>query len=215
MPASAAWRGAFLSIPPMRTPLRRSPGAKRSISRSSARSCRSAAASPTCSRPKEICCSVRRSAPRVSSRAKCSRRNSCSAATCRRRAIRSCDAAAQAIAVLRSGEFAFPVVLKADGLAAGKGVVISPRSRRMPSRRCTSMMVDKRFGQAGARARHRGAARRARSVVLRAERRHARAAARIGRGSQARARRRSRARTPAAWARTRRARCSMPPPKRG
>jgi phosphoribosylamine--glycine ligase len=38
---------------------------------------------------------------------------------------RSCDAAPQAIAVLRSGEFAFPVVLKADGLAAGKGVVIA------------------------------------------------------------------------------------------
>ena len=38
---------------------------------------------------------------------------------------RSCDSAAQAVAVLRSGEFGFPVVLKADGLAAGKGVVIA------------------------------------------------------------------------------------------
>ena len=34
---------------------------------------------------------------------------------------KACDTAAQAIAVLRSGEFGFPVVLKADGLAAGKG----------------------------------------------------------------------------------------------
>ena len=38
---------------------------------------------------------------------------------------KSCDSAAQALAILRGGEFPFPVVLKADGLAAGKGVVIS------------------------------------------------------------------------------------------
>ena len=38
---------------------------------------------------------------------------------------RSCESAAQALAALRSGEFGFPVVLKADGLAAGKGVAIS------------------------------------------------------------------------------------------
>ncbi len=51
---------------------------------------------------------------------------------------------------LRSGEFGFPVVLKADGLAAGKGVVIAADLQDAESQ-VQSMMVDKRFGQAGAR----------------------------------------------------------------
>jgi phosphoribosylamine--glycine ligase len=71
----------------------------------------------------------------------------CSVPTAR---YKSCDNATQAIAVLRSGEFGFPVVLKADGLAAGKGVVIAPDLADAESQ-VQSMMVDKRFGQAGAR----------------------------------------------------------------
>jgi phosphoribosylamine--glycine ligase len=63
---------------------------------------------------------------------------------------RSCDSAAQALRVLRSGEFRFPLVLKADGLAAGKGVVVSPDLPDAESQ-VQAMMVDKRFGQAGAR----------------------------------------------------------------
>jgi phosphoribosylamine--glycine ligase len=63
---------------------------------------------------------------------------------------KACDSAAQAFAVLRSGEFGFPVVLKADGLAAGKGVVISPDLQDAETQ-VHSLMVDKRFGQAGAR----------------------------------------------------------------
>ncbi|MCM3880641.1 MAG: phosphoribosylamine--glycine ligase [Vicinamibacterales bacterium] len=63
---------------------------------------------------------------------------------------RACDSAAEAVAILRSGEFSFPVVLKADGLAAGKGVVISPDLGDAESQ-VHAMMVDKRFGQAGAR----------------------------------------------------------------
>src|SRR5438034_1133822 len=35
----------------------------------------------------------------------------------------TCDSAADGLKVIRSGEFEFPVVLKADGLAAGKGGV--------------------------------------------------------------------------------------------
>jgi phosphoribosylamine--glycine ligase len=62
---------------------------------------------------------------------------------------KSCDTAANAIAVLRSGEFGFPVVLKADGLAAGKGVVIA-EDLQDAELQVQSMMVDKRFGQAGA-----------------------------------------------------------------
>jgi phosphoribosylamine--glycine ligase len=63
---------------------------------------------------------------------------------------RSCDSAAEALAVLRSGEFDFPVVLKADGLAAGKGVVISPDLTDAEAQ-VHAMMIDRRFGQAGAR----------------------------------------------------------------
>jgi phosphoribosylamine--glycine ligase len=63
---------------------------------------------------------------------------------------KSCDTAAQAVSVLQSGEFGFPVVLKADGLAAGKGVVIAGDLQDAESQ-VQSMMVDKRFGQAGAR----------------------------------------------------------------
>ena len=63
---------------------------------------------------------------------------------------KSCDSAAQAMAVLRSGEFGFPVVLKADGLAAGKGVIIAADLADAEAQ-VRSMMVDKRFGQAGAR----------------------------------------------------------------
>jgi phosphoribosylamine---glycine ligase len=63
---------------------------------------------------------------------------------------RSCDSAAQATAVLRSGEFSFPVVLKADGLAAGKGVVIAG-TLADAELEVQAMMIDRRFGQAGAR----------------------------------------------------------------
>jgi phosphoribosylamine--glycine ligase len=63
---------------------------------------------------------------------------------------KACDSAADAMAILRRGEFSFPVVLKADGLAAGKGVVISSDLHDAESQ-VHAMMVDKRFGQAGAR----------------------------------------------------------------
>ncbi len=168
-------------------PSLRSRGAKRSISRSSAPNCRSAAASPTCSPRKAICCSARRSAPRVSSRARCSPKSSCTAVSVPTARYKSCDTAAQAIAVLRSGEFGFPVVLKADGLAAGKGVVIAAD---LSDAEVAGAVDDGRQAiRPGRRAAgHRRAARRARSVLLRAERRHARAAAGIRRRSQARAR---------------------------
>jgi phosphoribosylamine--glycine ligase len=63
---------------------------------------------------------------------------------------RTCDSAVQALSVLRSGAFGFPVVLKADGLAAGKGVVISLDLKDAEAQ-VHAMMVDKRFGQAGVR----------------------------------------------------------------
>lgn len=58
--------------------------------------------------------------------------------------------AADARATLRSGEFGFPVVLKADGLAAGKGVVIA--GNLVDAEAAVAMaMEDRRFGAAGAR----------------------------------------------------------------
>jgi len=62
--------------------------------------------------------------------------------------FRSCESADVALAAIDSGEFGFPVVLKADGLAAGKGVVIAEDA---PSARAAihDAMVDRRFGAAG------------------------------------------------------------------
>lgn len=61
-----------------------------------------------------------------------------------------CDTVDAAIALLGTGRFGYPVVIKADGLAAGKGVVVAadPVSATLAVR---SMMVDRRFGPAGAR----------------------------------------------------------------
>jgi len=60
------------------------------------------------------------------------------------------DAAGAAIDVLRSGRFGFPVVLKADGLAAGKGVVIA-QDLNAAEAAVRDVMDDRRFGDAGLR----------------------------------------------------------------
>ena len=62
--------------------------------------------------------------------------------------FRTCDAADTALDALASGEFGFPVVLKADGLAAGKGVVIAD-DRDAAEEAVRAAMVDRRFGSAG------------------------------------------------------------------
>jgi len=61
----------------------------------------------------------------------------------------TCDTPEAALDVLRRGTFGYPIVLKADGLAAGKGVVVAPdpESARSAVR---DMMVGRRFGDAGA-----------------------------------------------------------------
>jgi phosphoribosylamine--glycine ligase len=56
----------------------------------------------------------------------------------------------QARSVLASGEFGFPVVLKVDGLAAGKGVVICP-TRQKAEETAGEILVQKKFGPAGRR----------------------------------------------------------------
>jgi phosphoribosylamine---glycine ligase len=65
-------------------------------------------------------------------------------------AFRVCESADAALALIRRGEFTFPLVLKADGLAAGKGVVIAEDAATAESV-VTAMMVDRRFGDAGDR----------------------------------------------------------------
>jgi phosphoribosylamine--glycine ligase len=62
---------------------------------------------------------------------------------------RVCTAADDALAAIRSGEFGDALVVKADGLAAGKGVVVAP-DRSSAEAAVTAAMVDKAFGAAGA-----------------------------------------------------------------
>jgi len=56
----------------------------------------------------------------------------------------------EAESALASDEFGYPVVVKADGLAAGKGVVIC-KSRDEAVQAARSIMVERRFGNAGDR----------------------------------------------------------------
>ena len=67
--------------------------------------------------------------------------------TARFRVCESADAALRAIA---SGEFGYPLVIKADGLAAGKGVVIA-EDRAQADATIRDVMVDRRFGASGER----------------------------------------------------------------
>ena len=67
--------------------------------------------------------------------------------TGRFKVVDSFDAAKK---VLASGEFGYPVVLKADGLAAGKGVVVCPTPKKAEET-AAEMLVQKKFGAAGRR----------------------------------------------------------------
>jgi phosphoribosylamine--glycine ligase len=63
---------------------------------------------------------------------------------------RVCESAADARATIDRGEFGFPAVLKADGLAAGKGVVIA-MDRAEAHDAVRAAMEERQFGAAGAR----------------------------------------------------------------
>jgi phosphoribosylamine--glycine ligase len=56
----------------------------------------------------------------------------------------------QALRILKSGEFFFPLVIKADGLAAGKGAIVCP-SYRKAEEAVDMIMTKKQFGEAGKR----------------------------------------------------------------
>ena len=62
--------------------------------------------------------------------------------------FRTCHTMDEAIRAVRSGEFGLPLVLKADGLAAGKGVVIAETAADA-ERAVAAAMRDHKFGAAG------------------------------------------------------------------
>jgi phosphoribosylamine--glycine ligase len=62
----------------------------------------------------------------------------------------TCESAADALAAIRSGAFGWPVVLKADGLAAGKGVVVA-EDVATAEHAARAAIEEHRFGAAGAR----------------------------------------------------------------
>jgi phosphoribosylamine---glycine ligase len=61
-----------------------------------------------------------------------------------------CDQPDDALAAVEGSRFGFPVVVKADGLAAGKGVVVAA-DRPEAEQAVRAMMIDHQFGAAGAR----------------------------------------------------------------
>jgi phosphoribosylamine--glycine ligase len=60
------------------------------------------------------------------------------------------DSPEQAAKIINSGEFSFPLVVKADGLAAGKGVIIC-EDLKEAEQAVHSIMVERKFGEAGKR----------------------------------------------------------------
>ena len=60
------------------------------------------------------------------------------------------DGHEQAVRIIRSGEFGYPLVIKADGLAAGKGVIVCHSPKRAEET-VAELMVQKRLGPAGKR----------------------------------------------------------------
>ena len=65
-------------------------------------------------------------------------------------ACRVCESAADAMDVIGREALGYPLVLKADGLAAGKGVVIA-ENRAEAESTVRAMMLEKQFGAAGDR----------------------------------------------------------------
>jgi phosphoribosylamine--glycine ligase len=63
---------------------------------------------------------------------------------------RVCDTADDAVSAIGGGEFGDSLVVKADGLAAGKGVVVA-ETRSEAERAVRAAMIDHTFGDAGSR----------------------------------------------------------------
>ena len=124
----------------------------RSISPSSDRSCRSIAASPTFSAARGL---------RIFGPTRAAAQLECSKVFAKdvHGAPRHPDGAlsrlrhprTDARRVVASGELGFPVVVKADGLAAGKGVVVARDRRGSARTRIRDAMDERQFGDAGSR----------------------------------------------------------------
>jgi phosphoribosylamine---glycine ligase len=65
-------------------------------------------------------------------------------------AFADCATADEALAAIARGDLGYPLVIKADGLAAGKGVVIA-EDRAAAEAAVREAMVDRKFGSAGDR----------------------------------------------------------------
>lgn len=63
---------------------------------------------------------------------------------------RVCESADEARRIVASGQLGFPIVVKADGLAGGKGVVVA-KDEAEASSAIRDAMEDRQFGDAGAR----------------------------------------------------------------
>jgi phosphoribosylamine--glycine ligase len=63
---------------------------------------------------------------------------------------RICESADEALAIIARGELGWPVVVKADGLAAGKGVVVAV-DRAEADAAIRGAMIERQFGDAGGR----------------------------------------------------------------
>ena len=64
--------------------------------------------------------------------------------------FRICNSADEALRDIARGEFGYPIVIKADGLAAGKGVVIAD-DRHSAETAIHDVMVSRKFGASGER----------------------------------------------------------------
>jgi phosphoribosylamine--glycine ligase len=64
--------------------------------------------------------------------------------------FRIAESAEKALGIVHSGEFGYPVVVKADGLAAGKGVIIC-KTPEEAEQAVAAIMVERQFGEAGSR----------------------------------------------------------------
>ena len=184
-PASAATRGRSTRPPTIRPRWRAARATRASTSSSSARRRRWSTASPTRSPPRACAASGRARRPRGSRARRRSPRRSWRRRASRPRRTASSTTRDAGMAAVTG----YPVVIKADGLAAGKGVVIAPDEGEARTA-LEDMLVARRFGDRPGR--RRGVPGGRRGLAARALRRRARRAARAGARLQADRRRRHR-----------------------
>ena len=98
----------------------------------------------------EIGRSARLARRRLSSGARSSRKTSWRGIRCPRPGFSCATPPKRPLVALARGEFGYPLVIKADGLAAGKGVIIA-EDRTSADAAIRTLMLERRFGAAGDR----------------------------------------------------------------